>query len=325
MLWEALAERRMWQGHTENTVIRALVTGELPSLRDVVPGYPEYFYEIVERATAFEASGRFSTALEMQLEVERILGDLGGPVHPRELSAFMQAEFGEYRHQREAAIESAIQQSLPPPSLSGPTELLSSSQSITDVSRRNPWSGQARARRRKGFMFAAILIIAIAGLAASVVVKRHPPRVAPVAPSVSAQRTLPGSVHFSVASTPSGASVWLDGALVGVTPWVADIPAKKEPRHLELKADNFETVAKTILPSSDFAAEIMLEPLQPDAKVTHEDPGRNKHAKHGKVVVTPKPAAASPTPASANCTPPYTLSPDGIRTYKAECFGDGAR
>ena len=43
MLWEALAERRMWQGHSENTVVRALVTGQLPKLQDVASGYPEFF------------------------------------------------------------------------------------------------------------------------------------------------------------------------------------------------------------------------------------------------------------------------------------------
>jgi eukaryotic-like serine/threonine-protein kinase len=99
MLWEALAGRRMWHGHTENTVMRSLITGKLPHLREVAPHYPDYFYEIVVRATALNPEERHSTALELQLEVEHILDDLGGPVHPRELSEFMREEFGEYRRQ----------------------------------------------------------------------------------------------------------------------------------------------------------------------------------------------------------------------------------
>ena len=109
----------MWQGHSENTVMRALITGELPRLQDVASAYPKFFFDIVERATAFESHQRFATALADATGSRANTGDLGGPVPPRELSAFMQAEFGEYRQQREAAIESAIHQSLPPAPLAG--------------------------------------------------------------------------------------------------------------------------------------------------------------------------------------------------------------
>jgi hypothetical protein len=157
--------------------------------------------------------------------------------------------------------------------------------------------------------------------------KQHPQRPAPVAQSVASQRILPGLVHFAVESSPPGASVWLDGMQVGVTPWVADIPSKKEPRTLELKAENFETVTKTILPTSDFAAEITLEPTRPAAQIAHDDTERviRSNSKHVKAVTVAKPPVASPGAGSANCTPPYTLSADGIRTYKAECFSDGTR
>ena len=329
MLWEALAERRMWQGHSENTIVRALVTGQLPKLKDVASGYPEYFYDIVNRATAFESTERFATALEMQLEVERMLGDLGEPVHPRELSAFMQAEFGEYRRQRETAIEAAIRLSVPPASLATVSESLSSLSGQPEVSRSATITGQTRAPKRKAIFFTVTFIIALVSLGALFVLRRHAQRPAPVAQpvaqSVASQRILPGLVHFAVESNPTGASVWLDGMQVGVTPWVADIPSKKEPRTLELKAENFETVTKTILPTSDFAAEIMLEPSRPAAQNAHEDTDRVVHSKHVKAVTSPKPPVASPGAGSANCTPPYTLSSDGIRTYKAECFADGTR
>ena len=325
MLWEALAGRRMWQGHSENTIVRALVTGQLPKLKDVASGYPEFFYDIVNRATAFESTERFATALEMQLEVERILGDLGEPVHPRELSAFMQAEFGEHRRQREIAIEAAIRLSVPPASLATVPELLTSHSAQTEVSRSATITGQTRAPKRKTFFFTVAFIIALVSLGAFFVLKKHRQRPAPVAQSVASQRILRELVHFAVESNPPGASVWLDGTQVGVTPWVADIPSKKEPWTLELKAENFDTVTKTVLPTSDFAAEITLEPSQPAAQNTHDDTERVIHSKHVKAVTSPKPPAASPGAGSANCTPPYTLSSDGIRTYKAECFAEGKR
>ncbi len=321
MLWEALSERRMWHGHTDNTVMRSLIAGKLPNLREVAPGFPSYFYEIVARATAFEPSGRYPTALTMQLDVERILGDLGGPVHPRELSGFMLAEFGDYRQQREAAIEAAMHQSIPPLAVVSSHELTPTRNDRPDVSQSDVIATQrSQGIRRLIFIVFAVLLLGLGvGLFA-----RGNSQVSPqIAPSIPPQVTRASVVHFAVASKPPGAAVRLDGNLVGNTPWFVELPLRTQKATLELRAENYEPVTRIVSLDEDLSMEIQLQPVPAPNNAPADTSDQKKASKHAKVAASAKPTSNAPR--ASNCSPPYTLSPDGIRTYKAECFKDATR
>src|SRR5512133_2836539 len=84
MLWEAVADRRMWEGKTEIELLRSLATGALPNLRDVAPSVPEAVLEIVKRATNLDRKNRFGTAQEMRAAIDRVLAQEGWMVQPRE-------------------------------------------------------------------------------------------------------------------------------------------------------------------------------------------------------------------------------------------------
>ena len=326
MLWEALAGRRMWHGHTENTVMRLLVSGKLPSLRDFAPEYPDYFYEVVSRATAFDPNGRHQTALEMQIDVERILGDLGGQVHPRELSSFMQTEFGEYRQQREAAIETAVKQSLlPAPMLSVPDAESTRNHRhppLFEMSRSDVVTAQEK-RGRRNVILSVTLLLAATALGVVTLTKRHSHASAVAAASVKPPAPAASILHLEVTSNPPNAEAWLDGKLLGRTPWKGTLSSRKEPATLELKADNHEPETRTVALTEDLSLEILLRPSPglPSEGVANTD--QKKTTKRSKSVVSPpKVTPATHTGNSPECSPPYTLSPDGIKTYKAECFGD---
>ena len=323
MLWEALAERRMWLGHTENTVMRSLISGKLPKLREVAPGFPSYFYDVVARATASEPSARYPTALAMQLDVERILGDLGGPVHPRELSEFMRAEFGEYRQQREAAIEAAMHQSIPPLAVVSSHETTPTRQdrfapgepSLSDVIATQPSLGIRR-------VMLIALIVVLSGLGVGLFVRKQS-RIGPqVAPSIMPSVVQASVVHLAVASRPSGAAVRLDGNLVGNTPYTVELPLRKQKATIELSAENYEPVTRIVSLDEDLAMEIQLQPIPATNNAPAENSDRKKVSKHAKAAPSSMPT--SNATAAHNCSPPYTLSPDGIRTYKAECFKEAA-
>ena len=325
MLWEALAGRRMWLGHSENTVMRSLVSGKLPTLKEVAPGYPDYFYEVVARATSFDPGKRFQTALAMQLDVERILGDLGGPVQPRELSEFMRAEFGEYRQQREAEIESAAKQSLPPLSMLSSPETIQ----MRQISLLPETSGSITKRgrpKRTNIILIAVLVLAAVGLSLSAFARWHSHSPVQSAQSVGRPAPILSVIHLEITSNPSVAAVWLDGKLLGNTPWTGELPSSKEKATLELKAEKYEPVTRMISLGEDLAMEIQLQPSPGPQSAPAESSAQKKPSKRSKAAsAITKTTSPPPTTNLPNCSPPYSLSPDGIRTYKAECFSDGAQ
>jgi serine/threonine-protein kinase len=56
LLWEAVAQRRMWLGCEPRAVMEALIRGEIPSIASAAPNAPRSLVEVVERATASKRS-----------------------------------------------------------------------------------------------------------------------------------------------------------------------------------------------------------------------------------------------------------------------------
>jgi hypothetical protein len=89
-----------------------------------------------------------------------------------------------------------------------------------------------------------------------------------------------------------------------------------------LHAENYETITKMVSLLEDFNLDVHLQPLPQPAPAPEEDADKKKaspriRARSGRTAAPANSAKAANPP---NCNPPYTLSPDGIRTYKAECF-----
>lgn len=330
MLWEALAGRRMWHGQTENSILQALVRGDIPNLRDAAPDLPEYFYEIVAKATAHNPEGRYETALDVQIDVERILADLGGPVHPREISEFMRTEFGARRQQQESAIEQASRNPTGIHLTSGVMldavtgDIRQDSRSArTPLGRSEVRDTPQPGRSRIGMVVGLAVLVAIA-LFFSFGRRTQAPASISRASAQPATGQVPETVAFSITSTPAGALVLLDGSPLGRTPWSGTIPAKRQTATLELHAENFETVTKMVSLIEDFNFDVHLQALAPPPPTASAAPDDDKKKsttrRRGGTGRTAAPAVTGKAANAPNCNPPYTLSPDGIRTYKAECF-----
>ena len=82
MLWEALANARMWPQMSEVSVMNHVVNGEFPSLRDANPDVPEVFVGICSKAMALEPEARYDTAQDLQFDLEAALEGLGE--HPKQ-------------------------------------------------------------------------------------------------------------------------------------------------------------------------------------------------------------------------------------------------
>jgi serine/threonine-protein kinase len=331
MLWEALAWRRMWHGQTENSILQALVRGEIPNLRDAAPDLPEHFYEIVAKATAHNPEGRYDTALDLQIDVERILADLGGPVHPREISEFMRTEFGVRRQQQDAAIEQAARNPMGIQLTSGIVlDGVTGDIRQDSHSARTPL-GQSEVRetqksgRGRIEVVVALVVLVVIGLFFAFGRRIPAPAANTTATPHPVLSQAPELVTFSITTTPAGALALLDGSPLGRTPWNGTIPAKRQTATLELHAENFETVTKMVSLMEDFNLDVHLQAVtltQPTASAApDEDKDKRKaSSRRSGGSGRPPPASTGKAANAPNCNPPYTLSPDGIRTYKAECF-----
>ena len=108
MLWEAAAQRRLWEGMTESQQLRALIVGEIPHLSSVVPEVPEDLERIVGRALAIERSERYATAREMSHDIEQYLLDRAEHVQARDLAEFMLQHFSDVRQSRDGTVRAAM-------------------------------------------------------------------------------------------------------------------------------------------------------------------------------------------------------------------------
>ncbi|MFZ5896053.1 MAG: protein kinase domain-containing protein [Myxococcota bacterium] len=77
LLWEALANRRLFQGKTESETLARVIRAEVPALASVAPSVPAALIPIVERALQVTPAARFASALEMQRALEMAMCDNG--------------------------------------------------------------------------------------------------------------------------------------------------------------------------------------------------------------------------------------------------------
>ncbi len=73
ILWEALTGRRLFAASDTMEVIRRVMQGQVPRPRELRPDIPLELEEIVLRGLHIDASGRYATAREMAIAIERVL------------------------------------------------------------------------------------------------------------------------------------------------------------------------------------------------------------------------------------------------------------
>src|SRR5690606_17320406 len=76
--WELLAGRKPFAGRSELATMQAIVTGDLPHLRQVRPDVPEPVAAAIHRALALSPDQRYDTADAMRRELRDVarLSDL---------------------------------------------------------------------------------------------------------------------------------------------------------------------------------------------------------------------------------------------------------
>ena len=327
MLWEAVAGRRLWEGKTDAETMRGLAMGELPRLRDLALDAPESLLAIVERATSIEVERRFATAREMQLALESMMSERGWLVQPRAIAEFMRVHFGAGREE----IARTVTQALRTPAEGKVVEVLRTplpthvSEQHSDV----PPLGVTRHSHIPGRgRHLGLVALLCAALAGGWLLSRAPPAAPAVASNVPAPARL---VHLEVDASPPGAEIFLDGLKIGQGHLSTSEPAAPRVALLEVRAHGYITARREVSLDQNSSLDVVLKPEPPATSFgaprpksprapvkAGESSPRVSQAPVSRAIKPPPPRKV--TKRSANCNPPYTLSADGVKTYKTECF-----
>jgi|GEM_PF-863790 len=331
MLWEAFAQRRMWDGWEPQNMTRALMSGSIPSIREVCPWISAEMEAVIVRATAVKREQRFETALEMQVALEECMPELGGAVQQREVANFMEAEFGEWRRDRQRLVDAEVKK--PAMALDSVLEvseveeisLQSATSSVGRVSSRfeeSPFS--SRPKKPTVLIGSAALAVLALSVGYFLFAEKSPESARTPATASTTQR-----IRLQVVASPLEAELLLDGKPLGKNPWHAELDASPRKARLEVRAPGYESSVQEIDVSRDADLSVRLErtasegaapaPDSRDSKAT--DP--IKRSTHAAPRAAPPHAAtkpALPAPPARNCSPPYVLDADGVKTYKPECL-----
>jgi hypothetical protein len=138
-------------------------------------------------------------------------------------------------------------------------------------------------------------------------------------------------VTLSVAAWPVEAKVLVDGEPASANPWSQRFPVSDRKVRVEVTSPGHRPFTQDVPLNADASLSVQLEAqAAPSAKAaaapSTQPASAGKPAAKGKRVSALTPAkapAAAPaaaTPPKPNCTPPYVLDAEGVKTYKPECL-----
>lgn len=126
MLWELVANRPLWGRIPAPTLVRRLLTGDIPRLRDVVPTVDGELDRICARALAPHPDGRFRSAGDLRGELEHYLAVRQAFVGDTAIGALVCNACRDLRRVAQKTIDTRIADlalSLPPARLPAPSRM----------------------------------------------------------------------------------------------------------------------------------------------------------------------------------------------------------
>ncbi len=281
LLYELGTGERLFVGRNEVETLEAVLSGDIPRPSDRVPGFPEKLEAIILRALERDPDLRYQSAQEMQLDLERSMPSLPGSA---ELGRYLHELFEPIIEEKQRVLaflrrSGALTQEQWSEEEEAPPPLMLAKRSAIDVptdvfvrKRRHLAIGATKLGARKPWLVRAPLMVRMIAERAPVRFKRPLAMVlagpmvgialiaaaAPIgvwlagsgstaiaqAPSPFRPEPAPALAALRVTSDPPGASVTVDGVLVGRTPLIRPLPAGGS--HIVVVAKDGRTVERTI-------------------------------------------------------------------------------
>jgi serine/threonine-protein kinase len=294
MLWEAIARRRMHESQSVYEIMRRLVKGDLPAIRDVVPDVPDELERIVTRAIAHEPDDRYPSAsafshdLASFLETYRRVGTKAVGERIAQLFADERRAINEVIRQAMADAAQAdstdaqsigllpnlhalaastgsgmtrapdVAEAAAEPSTTpttAPVRYTSMSAPVNVTPLNNPASRRSSRLR----FFAVVAAIAAVAAAVLLLVRWRPATPATVDAIGAAKPSTPNaSVHVKLRAFPSHAAMTIDGRPVKQNPYEADHPRDDGDHSLEVQAPGYAPRTVQIRLDRDLDLEVRL-------------------------------------------------------------------
>jgi serine/threonine-protein kinase len=135
MLWEALAQKRMWHAMNEMAIMHALMMGQLPQIREARPDVDPELEHIVMRALAPNPEHRQPTAEAMANELESWMTRHGYNPTPRDVGRVLVEAFTADREELQRVIEAQLRKLREMPDMSPSSPGVPMSYMPVDLSR----------------------------------------------------------------------------------------------------------------------------------------------------------------------------------------------
>jgi serine/threonine protein kinase len=108
MAWEAAVGRRMWKGLNEVAIMHELLTGAIPSPRQIDPRVPPELDAICQRALSPNPNDRYATAADFAADIERFLATIGDRTTSRDIATLTSTAFAADRRELREIIDNQL-------------------------------------------------------------------------------------------------------------------------------------------------------------------------------------------------------------------------
>lgn len=274
ILWELIAGRPMWGSTPAPTVMRRLLAGQIPDLREAQPGVDAELSHICARALAPHRDTRYRSAGQMRDEIDRYLERRGSPHRAAAIAALVRRTCREQQQHTQRLIEARLAQLG-----------ISVARAVQDS---RPLRTGVRAalatapRGRAGVVAASALAVVALGLWLWPSSRPEPEQgraAVPLPPaSVPGAQLPPGEpgsdcpaaalpprlVRLELTVEPPGAELYLDGQRLSSNPIDARLVLDSRPHTLRATAEGYAELVSSFHLDSDLRLDAELRPLHGD-------------------------------------------------------------
>jgi len=341
MLWEAAAGERLWKGQADAAIMNKVLNAEIPSPRTVNLEVPEQLEKIVMKALAADREQRYSSAAELEQDIDQYVSTLGPPITNRQIGKVVATLFEDVRTKTKSLVDAQLSKvasltwaeyqasqllaNAPTMTFSNSTN----SNTISDSGSVDVLSGATRRGRRLAWgLGAAIAIIAV--MAWKMAARDEKDRRALEQPA-PAPATLPeppekspaaDRVLIRMSAVPNEAKLFFDDEQLPSNPFARAMTADGSHHVVRAEAAGYATGSTAVVLERDADVVLTLErakkaepPAPPNKGGSRPPPPRTSPPP-----ASPPPANPLPPPAKPDCNPPYYVDSHGIKRYKAECM-----
>jgi serine/threonine protein kinase len=346
MLWEAIAGHRLWDGLQDADVLRSLLAGVIPSLRDVRPDVDPGLAAVVERAMSVDPEARYPTAQAMRdaLEQYMVTRDLS-LLRTRRLADVASSLFSADRQKLREVIDAQLRASdaepgarpsVPNPQLAmampdsqgTPGSATPDAPPLTLPTLVLPSDGHpqiapsplhepahAPPAQRTWLLAAAGALGALVALAAFVVGRSSTHGFA-TAPSAITEvptapvESRPHAVHVIVRASPPAAQIYLDDQPIE-NPYVNERARDLQVHRLRIEAPGYATKTSTLTFSADVSVDIALAIAEPAVSRSRVAAPPAQPGAGGGPASSSSTAASDAAPKRIEMQNPYPIAPSG--------------